>query len=197
MMKEQVALTQEDKDKLRKLNEKNKTALKVFLGSTAVAGVIVFSGFYFTPNAVWPEIAILFVGMFVVGCVMSWRESSKIDSDIQNGMKEKVTGVVLRKTISRGNQSFTYDSETLLRAALRAQEQELNKTITKYGILDNEIDSAVGHWYGVEINNTNYNIGVRNWILVQEGDTLSLEVAPKSKRVLSFEKPAVKLSANR
>lgn len=196
-MKNQVVLTQEDKAKLRKLNTKNKIAVGVFLGVTLVALFVVLGGFYLSAGAVWPQIAILFVGMFAIGCFMLWRETRKIDHDIENGMKEIFTGIVSKKTISRGNQTFSYDTETLARAALRAEEREANKPITTYGILDSEIDAATGHWYGVEIDNVNYNIGVQNWILVNEGDTLSLAVAPRSKRVLSFEKIGAAAGANR
>jgi hypothetical protein len=186
-MKNQVALTQADKDKLRKLNANSKRAVGIFLGITAGAVVAVLGGLYFS-GSVWPQIAMLFVGMLAIGCFMSWRETQKIDRDIESGMKENVSGVVSKKTISRGNQTFSYDADTLARAALRVEEQELNKPITRYGILDNEIDSASAHWYGVEIDGINYNIGVRGWISVKEGDTLNLEVAPRSKRVLSSEK---------
>lgn len=187
-MKNQIALTEQDKQKLNRLNKRSKRAVAIFAGVTVVAAVVVVGGFYFTPAAVWPSIAILFVAMFAFGCFMSWRESAKIDRDIENGIKERIIGVVLKKTISRGNQMLTYDADTLAMVAVRVEEQELNKPITRYGILDREIDSAANYWYGVEIGTANYNIGVRNWIGVKEGETLTLEVAPKSRRVISFVK---------
>jgi hypothetical protein len=186
-MMNKIALTEADKQKLKQLNKNNNRAVMIFTIVTSIAALIVVGGFYFTPQATWPSIAILFVVLFAFGTFMAWRENAKIERDIQNGIKEKITGIVNKKTISRGNTTFNYDAATLARAAMRAEETELNKPVTRYGVLDNEVDQTVSHWYGVEINTVNYNIGIRNWLLVKEGDTLKLDVAPKSKRVVSFE----------
>jgi hypothetical protein len=183
-----IALTEADKAKLKMLNRKSKLSLQIFGSVTAAAAITVAAGFVFSPTAVWPQIAILFVLLFAFATFMGWRSYNKVGYDIQHGMKQPVAGVVSKKVISRGGTTYQYDAGSLARAALREEEEETGKPITRYGVLDQEIDQMVGHGYNVEINKVYYDIGVRKYLEVEEGDRLELEVGPKSQKVISFKK---------
>lgn len=184
----QIALTEADKKKLVGFTKGGKLNFYIFLGITLAGAITCVIGFVTVPQAGWPGIMIPFILLFAFGTFMSWRENSKVALDLQGGMKEKVSGVITKKTISRGNQMIKYDSDTMLRIALRVEEEERGGPITRYGPLDAEIDSATRHWYGVEINRINYNIGIRYYLQVNEGEQVMLEVAPRSKRVLALQK---------
>jgi len=178
------SLTESDKLKLQTRSKQNRKAIYIFSGITAVASIVVAGGFVLMPESTWPSIAILFVLLFAFGTFFSWRENNKITTDLQWGIKERVSGVITRKQIRQGRASVSYDMDTLHRVALRLDEQEQGLPITRYGVLDQEIDRATSHWYGVEINNQDYNIGVRDYLKVKEGDTIELEIAPRSRVVL-------------
>lgn len=183
----QVALTEADKKKLAGFSKGGRLNFYIFTGIT-LAGALASAIGFMTAQSGWPGIMIPFILLFVFGAFMSWRENNKVVLDIQGGMKEKVSGVITKKTISQGNQRIKYDMDTMHRIALRVEEEERGGPITRYGPLDAEIDSATRHWYGVEIDRKNYNIGIRYYLEVNEGEHVSLEVAPRSKRVLSMQK---------
>lgn len=180
-------LTEADKRKLKKFQERGIVGAYVLLGIIVVGAAAMTYGFLFLPGATWPYVVIPFLLLMIFGLLMSLRERGKAKHDLQAGMKERVEGVVSKKRISQGNQMIDYDSNTLLLMAKRVEEEESGKPITRYGALDAEIDSGSRYWYGVLIGKENFNVGVRFYVQIQEGDRLQLEIAPKSRIVLNMK----------
>ena len=179
------ALTEADKQKLIKFQSRGAAGVYILMGLIAIGVLAIVYGFIFLPGASWPSIAIPFVLLFMFGLFMSMRERGKAKHDLQAGMKERIEGVVSKKRISQGNQTIDYDSNTLLLMAKRAEEEESGKPITRYGALDAEIDSGSRYWYGALIGKENFNVGVRFYVQLNEGDKVVLEIAPRSRIVLS------------
>lgn len=186
-MNNQSALTEVDKKRLQEFNKGGKLNFYIFSG-IFLAGATTSAIGFATDQKAWPGIMIPFILLFAFGAFMSWRENNKVVHDLQGGMKEKISGVIEKKRISQGNQVIKYDIDTMHRIALRVEEKESGKPVTSYGALDAEIDSATRHWYGVTVNKESYNVGVRYYIELNEGDRVTMEVAPRSKRVLSLTK---------
>ncbi|HCZ36174.1 MAG TPA: hypothetical protein DHV26_09650 [Cytophagales bacterium] len=180
-------LTEADKHKLIKFQERGIVGAYVLLGIIVVGAAAMTYGFLFLPGATWPYVVIPFLLLMIFGLLMSLRERGKAKHDLQAGMKERVEGVVSKKRISQGNQTIDYDSNTLLLMAKRVEEEENGKPITRYGALDAEINSGSRYWYGVLIGKENFNVGVRFYVQIQEGDSLQLEIAPKSRIVLNVK----------
>lgn len=179
----QIALTEADKQKLKKFQERGVVSAYVLLGIIIVGAVAMVYGFLFLPKATWPYVVIPFLSLMIFGLLMSLRERGKAKHDLQTGMKERIEGVVSKKRISQGNQTIDYDSNTLLLMAKRVEEEERGKPITRYGALDAEIDSGSRYWYGVLIGKENFNVGVRFYVQLNEGDEVVLEIAPRSRIV--------------
>lgn len=180
-----IALTEADKKKLTKFQSRGVAGAYILTGLIAVGVLATGYGVAFLPEASWPSIAIPFLLLAMFGLFMSMREKNKVKSDLQAGMKERIDGVVEKKRISQGNQTIDYDQHTLQLMAKRVEEEEEGKPITTYGVLDAEIDSGARYWYGALINKENFNVGVRFYIQLREGDRVRLEVAPRSRIVLS------------
>lgn len=187
-MSQLIALTDADKRKLTSLAKKGKQTVFLWSGFVTVGALVVAGGFILTPQAVWPSVAVIFVVFFSIGIIISLNSYNKIQNDLRYGMKKRVSGAIASKAISRGNQKFGYDPGTLAKAALRVEEEETGKPITRYGVIDQEIDQASALWYNAEIDKVDYDIGVRNYLIVEVGDQVELEVAPKSGRVLAMRK---------
>jgi len=181
----QIALTEADKQKLKKFQERGIVGAYVLLGIIVVGAMAMSYGLMFLPDATWPYVTIPFLLLMIFGLLMSLRERGKAKHDLQAGTKQRVEGVVSKKRISQGNQTIDYDSNTLLLMAKRVEEEELRLPVTKYGALDAEIDSGSRYWYGVLIGKENFSVGVRFYVQVKEGDKVQLEVAPQSRVVLS------------
>lgn len=179
------ALTEADKLKLRNFQERGVVGAYVLFGIIVVGAAAMAYGFLFLPAATWPYVVIPFLLLMIFGLLMSLRERGKAKHDLQAGMKERVEGVVSKKRISQGNQTIDYDSNTLLLMAKRVEEEETGKPITRYGALDAEIDSGSRYWYGALIGKENFNVGVRFYVQLNEGDKVVLEIAPRSRIVLS------------
>ncbi len=183
-----ATMTEHDRLSLERQSRGQKKTLFFFSGFSVAGVITVLFGLVFTPQAQWPAVASVFVLLFLLGSIIAWREYNKIYTDLEYGVKERIEGIVSRKQISQGNSKIQYDAATLQRIALREEEEESGRKITRYGVLDIEIDRATRHWYGVIINKENYNVGIQNYLAVAEGDHVVLEIAPKSKRVLSLIK---------
>jgi len=182
-----IALTEADKQKLKKFQERGVVSAYVLLGIIIVGAAAMAYGFLFLPGATWPYVTIPFLLLMTFGLLMSLRERGKAKRDLQAGMKERIAGIVNKKKISQGNQTIDYDSNTLQLMAKRVEEEETGKPITRYGALDAEIDSGSRYWFGIEIGKENFNVGVRHYVQLNEGDRVQLEVAPKSRIVLNVK----------
>lgn len=182
-----IALSEADKLKLKKFTERGVTGAYILLTLVLIGIIAIGYGFTFLPGASWPSIAIPFVLLFAFGLFMSMRERNKAKHDLLAGMKEAIEGIVVKKKISQGNQTIDYDSHTLQLMAKRVEEEEEGKPITQYGALDGELNNATRYWFGVEVGKENFNVGVRFYVQVKEGDKVKLEVAPKSRVVLNVK----------
>jgi hypothetical protein len=187
-MKSVLPLTAPDRLSLEKHTGSQRKALLFFFGITLAGVVAVVIGFVITPQAPWPAIASIFVALFVLGTFISWREYKKIQTDLKIGLKEQLKGTIKRKQISQGGSKIVYDKGTLQRIAQRVEEEEAGRPVTRYGVIDMEIERATRLWYGVVIEKENVNIGIRHYLTVAEGDSIVIEIAPKSRRVFSVTK---------
>jgi hypothetical protein len=184
-MNTRIPFKDADKLKLQKLYKREQIKVYLFLGITLMGSIIIGLFLTYFPEKGWAFIATPFVLLFAVGTSWTWHENYKKHQDIQAGIKDKISGVIARKQISVRRKNFTYNEEMLAMAIKRVEEEEAGKPITRYGVVDNEIDGAANQWYGVEIEGKSYNVGVRDFLKVKEGDTIELEIAPRSKVVLS------------
>lgn len=182
-----IALTEADKQKLIKFQSRGVMGAYMLMALIVIGLLAIGYGFIFLPEASWPSIAIPFVLLFMFALFMSVRERSKAKNDLQAGMKERIEGIVDKKKISHGNQTIDYDSNTLQLMAKRVEEEETGNPITRYGALDAEIDSGTRYWFGAEIGKENFSVGVRYYVQIKEGDKVQLEVAPKSRIVLTLK----------
>lgn len=184
-MNTRIPFKEVDKVKLNKLYKREQIKVYLFLGITLVISIIIGTFLFYFPEKDWSFIATPFALLFAVGTSWTWRENYKKQQDLQAGIKEKISGVITRKQISVRRKNFTYNDTMLAMAVQRVEEEEAGKPVTRYGMQDAEIEGAAYQWYGVEILGTSYNVGVRDFLKVNKGDLVELEIAPRSKVVFS------------
>ncbi len=184
-MSARIPFKEADKLKLQKVYKREQIKVYLFLGITLMVSIVIGIFLVYFPERDWTFIATLFALLFAIGTSWTWRENYKKLQDLKAGVKEKISGVITRKQISVRRKNFTYNEDMLAMAIQRVEEEEAGKPITRYGVVDNEIDGAANQWYGVEIDGKSYNVGVRDFLKVKEGDAIELEIAPRSKVVLS------------
>lgn len=171
----------EDEIKSRRLSQ------LVFLGLTAVAIILLTLSQYFH----WAFPASLFIGVFGGGIaltvIVNYFLLQKVISDLNTGLKTSEEGVIVKKEMKGGPNSYytDYPKESLEKLAQYIENKEKGIVTDKESYDSN---AARASFLIILDNKSDHSVGVRNYIDFNIGDKVSIELAPRSKTFLSARK---------
>lgn len=187
---QQPVLTEDDKKLLRQ-ELKTTTTFQIIITVVIATMIGVAVG-----NSVfnwWKEIVTQLLGFFSAFFFILWAINFKrafdIQRDINENSKKVISGTVQSKKIGRRKEEYFFENSYLGEIA---DYQENQKAGVKKDYGNHEVSlsqhARLPFYIFFPDEKEPYSVSAKNYLLVEAGDTVVMEVSPRSKVVLRFAK---------